>query len=126
MTIIGIAGCSALLVSGFGINDSIGDIAAQQYGNIYLYNATVGTEDDSNSHLLDQIQELEGVQEAAKERQTNMIADYEDEEHTVTAHIIDDASVFSEFTSLKTEKGESLKLDDSGVIVSQSWRAKCN
>ncbi|HIW18313.1 MAG TPA: FtsX-like permease family protein [Candidatus Faecalicoccus intestinipullorum] len=124
MTIIGIAGCSALLVSGFGINDSIGDIAAQQYGNIYLYNATVGTEDDSNSHLLDQIQELEGVQEAAKERQTNMIADYEDEEHTVTAHIIDDASDFSEFTSLKTEKGESLKLDDSGVIVSQKLASK--
>lgn len=124
MTIIGIAGCSALLVSGFGINDSIGDIAAQQYGNIYLYNATVGTEDDSNAELRKQIQDLKGVQEASKERQTNMIADYEDEDHTVTAHIIDDPSVFSDFTSLKTEKGESLELDDSGVIISQKLANK--
>lgn len=124
MTIIGIAGCSALLVSGFGINDSIGDIAAQQYGNIYLYNATVGTEDDSNAELRKQIEDLKGVQEASKERQTNMIADYEDEDHTVTAHIIDDPSVFSDFTSLKTEKGESLELDDSGVIISQKLANK--
>ncbi|MBM6832147.1 FtsX-like permease family protein [Faecalicoccus acidiformans] len=124
MTIIGIAGCSALLVSGFGINDSIGDIAAQQYGNIYLYNATVGTEDDSNAELRKQIEDLKGVQEASKERQTNMIADYEDEDHTVTAHIVDDPSVFSDFTSLKTEKGESLELDDSGVIISQKLANK--
>lgn len=124
MTIIGIAGCSALLVSGFGINDSIGDIAAQQYGNIYLYNATVGTEDDSNAELRKQIEDLKGVQEASKERQTNMIADYEDEDHTVTAHIIDDPSSFSDFTSLKTEKGESLELDDSGVIISQKLANK--
>ncbi|MBB5185005.1 putative ABC transport system permease protein [Faecalicoccus acidiformans] len=124
MTIIGIAGCSALLVSGFGINDSIGDIAAQQYGNIYLYNATVGTEDDSNAELSKQIEDLKGVQEASKERQTNMIADYEDEDHTVTAHIVDDPSVFSDFTSLKTEKGESLELDDSGVIISQKLANK--
>ena len=124
MTIIGIAGCSALLVSGFGINDSIGDIAAQQYGNIYLYNATVGTEDDSNAELRKQIEDLKGVQEASKERQTNMIADYEDEDHTVTAHIIDDPSSFSDLTSLKTEKGGSLELDDSGVIISQKLANK--
>lgn len=31
MTVIGIAGCSALLVAGFGINDSISDIVHQQY-----------------------------------------------------------------------------------------------
>ena len=39
MTIIGIAGCSALLVAGFGINDSISDIVNQQYNVIYHYDA---------------------------------------------------------------------------------------
>ncbi len=41
MTIIGIAGCSALLVAGFGINDSISDIVNQQYNVIYHYDATI-------------------------------------------------------------------------------------
>ena len=30
MTVIGIAGCSALLVAGFGIQDSISDIVTKQ------------------------------------------------------------------------------------------------
>ena len=34
MTIIGIAGCSALLVAGFGINDSISDVVIN---NIMLF-----------------------------------------------------------------------------------------
>lgn len=45
MTIVGIAGCTALLLTGFGIKDSIGDILAIQYGEIYRYNMTVGLDD---------------------------------------------------------------------------------
>lgn len=41
MTVIGIAGCSALLVAAFGVRDSIRDIVGKQYGEIYKYNMTV-------------------------------------------------------------------------------------
>ena len=37
MTVIGIAGCSALLVAGFGIQDSISDIVTKQYEEIFNY-----------------------------------------------------------------------------------------
>lgn len=37
MMILGIGGCTALLLTGFGIRDSIQDIAAQQYTEIQLY-----------------------------------------------------------------------------------------
>ncbi len=47
MTIIGIAGCSALLVAGFGINDSISDIVHQQYDVIYHYDASISAEQSS-------------------------------------------------------------------------------
>lgn len=46
MTVIGIAGCSALLVAGFGINDSISDIVNQQYKNIYHIDASATAEND--------------------------------------------------------------------------------
>ncbi len=41
MTVIGIAGCSALLVTGFALRDSIRDIVEKQYNDIQKYNLTV-------------------------------------------------------------------------------------
>ncbi len=37
MTVIGIAGCTALLLTGFGLKDSISDIVGKQYETIALY-----------------------------------------------------------------------------------------
>lgn len=42
MTVLGIAGCTALLVTGFGIRDSISDIVGIQYGELCNYNLIVG------------------------------------------------------------------------------------
>ncbi len=50
MMIIGIAGCTALVVTGFGINDTISDVIDCQYGGVIRYDGyaiieTVGAED---------------------------------------------------------------------------------
>ena len=37
MTMIGVAGCSALLLTGFGIRDSVNDIVDKQFGELYQY-----------------------------------------------------------------------------------------
>lgn len=37
MTIIGIAGCTGLMLTGFGIRDSVVDIPKAQFGNIFKY-----------------------------------------------------------------------------------------
>lgn len=49
MTIIGIAGGTALILTGFGLNDSIGSTASQQYGQIFHYSATVSLAHDGQS-----------------------------------------------------------------------------
>lgn len=41
MTVIGIAGCTALLLTGFGLRDSINDIMDKQFKEIFIYNAQV-------------------------------------------------------------------------------------
>ena len=48
MTVIGISGCTALLLVGFGLHDSIWDIINVQYGPISHYNTTVGLKDDAS------------------------------------------------------------------------------
>ncbi|HOP65936.1 MAG TPA: FtsX-like permease family protein [Bacilli bacterium] len=39
MTVLGVAGCTALLLTGFGLNDSINNISKLQYGKIIHYDA---------------------------------------------------------------------------------------
>ena len=41
MTLIGITGCTALLLTGFGIQDSISSVMDIQFGNIQVYDAVV-------------------------------------------------------------------------------------
>ncbi len=41
MMLLGIGGCTALLVTGFGIRDSVEEISAYQYEEIFLYDLTV-------------------------------------------------------------------------------------
>ena len=46
MTVFGIAGCTALLVTGFGIKDSIKTIVDKQFGDIFKYNLTINFDKD--------------------------------------------------------------------------------
>ena len=41
MTVIGMAGCTALLVTGFGLKDSISDIVSKQFGEVFTYDFLV-------------------------------------------------------------------------------------
>jgi len=43
MTLAGVAGCTALLVTAFGLGDSIGSVARLQFGDIVIYDARVHT-----------------------------------------------------------------------------------
>ncbi|MCH5461622.1 FtsX-like permease family protein [Lactobacillus sp. LC28-10] len=55
MTIIGIAGGTALILTGFGLNDSISSTATQQYGQIFHYSATVSLAHDDQSQKTMQV-----------------------------------------------------------------------
>lgn len=56
MTVIGIAGCTSLLLTGFGIKDSVSDLVSEQYDNVYKYNTAIGIESNSVSQsLLDKL-----------------------------------------------------------------------
>ena len=51
MTLLGVAGCTALLVTGFGLRDSIGDIVDLQFNEIYIYELTVVTDGETDEAL---------------------------------------------------------------------------
>ena len=48
MTVVGVAGCTALLVTGFGLRDSINAIIGKQFEELWNYDTTVGLRHDSD------------------------------------------------------------------------------
>jgi len=48
MTVVGIGGCMGLLLVGFGLNDSINEIAKKQYIKIFTYDASMTLNSKSN------------------------------------------------------------------------------
>lgn len=42
MTVVGIAGCTALMLTGFGLKDSISGIVPSQFGKVFLYDSQIG------------------------------------------------------------------------------------
>ena len=58
MTVIGIAGCTALLLTGLGLSNAINDIIDKQFGEITKYNAVVTLADDLSSEEQRRIDDL--------------------------------------------------------------------
>lgn len=122
MTIIGIAGCSALLVAGFGINDSISDIVNQQYNVIYHYDATVSAK---TSEITSQIKSLKGVKDVYEEEHLAVTTKIENKDISTTVHIISNDKKFKDFCTLFNGNNE-FDLDDSSVLISQKMATKLN
>ena len=122
MTIIGIAGCSALLVAGFGINDSISDIVNQQYNVIYHYDATISAK---SSKITSQIKSLKGIKDVYEEDHLAVTTKIDNKDISTTVHIISNDDKFKDFCTLFNGNKE-FDLDDSSVLISQKMATKLN
>ena len=57
MAIVGIAGCTALLLTGLGLQNAINDIIDKQYGELYHYNTIVRMASDSTDDEKSQVEQ---------------------------------------------------------------------
>lgn len=114
MTIIGIAGCFALLVTGFGVKGSIGNIVGLQYGELYNYDYTIVLDKEDfkpSSKYITDYQYLRD--EAGKVKSSKKKED-------VTLKIVKDPKAFGEFVTLRDRKShDEYKLTDEGVIITE-------
>lgn len=124
MTVIGIAGCSALLVAGFGINDSISDIVHQQYEVINHFEASINVsniDDDFEQTLKKQ----KGVTDIMEEDTLPVTANIADKDASVTVHIVDDKNLLKDFTTLKSiNDDQEVNLNSKGAVISQKMAEK--
>ena len=123
MTIVGVAGCTALMLIGFGIRDSISNMVDINFKEIVQYDGMVSFEDDASEQVkteaLKEIQSTENVTDA-KVGFVYTTKTYDDKvDETASVHVFDPKEINHEF-NLRTRIGHKpISLTDDGVIINE-------
>lgn len=122
MTVIGIAGCTALLLAGFGLRDSIGEIVDLQYGDIFKYNLMIVRYDDNYTEEFDDFLTDNGVESfVSVSMQRYGISDADGKE-LVNAYCLStkDADNVNNFIDMRSMKsGEKYVFTENSVFITQ-------
>ncbi len=112
MTILGIAGCTGLIITGFGIQDCITDMVPNQYEEIFSYDLEITFNKDSKT-LDKDYEEISKLKEFTGTLKVNKEAiDILNKDTNQTVQLIvpfDDYSDFIKIQDRKTKKQYSLK-----------------
>ncbi len=125
MAVVGIAGCTALLLTGLGLQNAINDIIDKQYGDLYRFNTIVRLDDEATDQERGAVAaraQRDAQGEATWVRVENKIVRSQDgaAEHRVDVTVPSDPDNFGNFNVLRERVGGApLTLDDSGVLVSE-------
>lgn len=125
MTIFGIAGCTAMILTGFGLKNSIGDIVPIQFNEVWRYQGIVSFDQDATAEqqkeYQEKIEQLAGLKAnlgIASENLTLTQSGKNSQE--VTIYVPEDLTLLSEFVSFTDRKTrEVFELDDQGALVNE-------
>ncbi|MCD8096105.1 MAG: FtsX-like permease family protein [Ruminococcus sp.] len=120
MTLVGVSGCTALIITGFGIKYSVSEIVDMQYGEVFKYSAVASLNTDKEEPWL-ALEECDSVESCLPAVSTSV---YAGEDGYQTTVIAPDGDV-SEFMLLEDTGGNLLSLDD-GVIITQKLADLCS
>lgn len=121
-TILGIAGCTALILAGFGLKDSIKDVTDFQFNNIIKYDKLLMTNESINQ--IDIEKELlndDKVENYTNVNTQNIKVLFNDEEQEVTMITPDDFNSISKSISLIDLKTNNIidNISDNSCIISE-------
>lgn len=121
MMVIGISGCTALLVMGFGVRDSVVAVADQQYEEIQLYDIGVTLKDgkmpgEADLKSLDSVLEKENAAGMyAMEKTIDLVTDKGTKSINMVA--VENPDEVGDFISLHTKKQEPIAYPKEGEAV---------
>lgn len=125
MTVLGIAGCTAMILTGFGLKDSIGDIVPLQFDKIWHYDATVTFNDDSTTAQKEEYAKIKendkNITSSLDLSQNNMTVvkkGYTNRE--VTVDVPKQEKQLADFITFKDRNSDKkYSLNDNGIIINE-------
>lgn len=124
MTIFGIAGSMALMLVGYGIQDSVSDIVNLQYANIQHYDGTIISDDDATEQektaLTEELDKNEKLEHYTKIQISKLTAPNGKSNLSVYVYVPENLDNFKKDVTLRNRKTkEEYELTDAGAAVSE-------
>lgn len=125
MTVFGIAGCMALIITGFGVRDSISDVVSIQFSKLWHYHAIVTYNDEATKEDTAVYEEdVKKVPDLAKRlvlsQQSVRVMKKGQTTQTVTLDVPKETKNLADFVLFNDRKsGEVYTLTDKGVIINE-------
>ncbi len=121
MTIGGIVGCTALILCGFAIRDSITDLEPKQYDNIYRYDLMAVFQEKDTEDIVRQLSADSNIKDYLKLRIDSMkIMNTGSKAEKVQLMVIPDGEAIDGYIHIKNTEGALLPLTDSGIYITQN------
>ena len=120
MTVIGILGCTALIVTGFGLRDSIKTIIPNQYTKIFTYDMQINLKDDiteqERQKIIAELEEKSEIEKVSEVCMFSVKAINNSNEEDVQAIVPKEN--FNELINLKDVKSkEKINLSEDGICI---------
>lgn len=127
MSVIGIAGCTALIMLGFGVKNSCSNIIPSQYVEVYKYDALIklNSNVEDTKKVENKIKRIEGVHNLTGAYRQNVTVLGNSEDYYSTMIVYDNADEIKDFINFKDYKTKKkIILSDDGVVISQKLAEK--
>ncbi|KAF1297707.1 permease [Enterococcus sp. JM4C] len=125
MTILGIAGCMSMIITGFGIRDSVSDVVNVQFNKLWHYQAIVTFNEDASSEETKDYQaaidKLDNFQDSLLlSTETLTLSESGKTSQDVSVYVPMEPENISKFVLFNDrETGEKYSLSDDGVIINE-------
>lgn len=124
MTVVGIAGCTALMLTGFGLQYAISSIVPKQFEDIFLYDALVAVKDNLTEteyqNIQSMLKENAYIQNEMPVEQKNIDVYSDEGTNSAFLFVPQEPEMMELFISLQERKSQiPLELEDEGVIINE-------
>ena len=122
MTIIGIMGCTSLILAGFGLKDSISSILPNQYEDIFNYDILVSLKTslttEQKDTYIEELKQRENIQEVVETYMESGTAGKDENSETVQIVVPKDNQEIDKMIKLRdVETKEKFTLTEDGIII---------
>ena len=123
LTIISVMGCTALILTGFGLQDSVDAVTELQYGDIIFYDTIIGHEAGQGAEdgaLSEYISSLDGQSYIDVYSESGRLV-IGDSRESVDMYAVEDGESFARFVTLRDRvSGERFDISAEGVIIPEN------
>ncbi len=128
MTVLGISGCTALLLTGFGIRDSVSSLVNIQYDKIHVYDSMLilNEEQTTINEDIDKVLNDNNINNLLYTHMETFTFNADNKNIDTYLLAFDDLSLVDNYIKINDLNGNKLEISDNGVIITSKMAELLN